>query len=194
MLKSFLKTAQRTLLKNRTYSFLNIFGLAIGIVCAGLIFLWVSDELSYDRVNVKKDRLYLVLENEVLAADIRTHSSTPGPMAPVMKTEISGIANTCRATEDGKPLLFATGNRTVLAAGTYVDSSIFSMFTLPFVQGSARNAFASLYSIVITESTARKFFGAATNVIGQTVRMDNQQDYVVSGVVKETPRQLLPAV
>ena len=184
MLKSFLKTAQRTLLKNRTYSFLNIFGLAIGIVCAGLIFLWVSDELSYDRVNVKKDRLYLVLENEVLAADIRTHSSTPGPMAPVMKTEISGIANTCRATEDGKPLLFAIGNRTVLAAGKYVDSSIFSMFTLPFVQGNAKNAFAQLYSLVITEKPQRNFLGTRKTSVGRTVRVDNKQNYVISGSIK----------
>ena len=106
MLKSFFKTAQRTLLKSRTYSFLNIFGLAIGIACAGLIFLWVSDEVSYDRVNAKRNRLYMVLENEVLAADIRTHSSTPGPMAPVMKTGISGIGRrAARRPEAWKKLI-----------------------------------------------------------------------------------------
>jgi putative ABC transport system permease protein len=155
MLKSFFTTARRMLSKNTTYSFLNIFGLAIGIACAGLIFLWVGDEVSYDHSNVKRDRLYMVLENEVLGSDIRTHASTPGPMAPVMKTELSGIDNTCRATEDGKPTLFTIGDRAVLAAGRFVDSSIFSMFTLPFVEGNAQSAFASLYSIVITESTAR---------------------------------------
>ena len=187
MLKSFFTTARRMLSKNRTYSFLNIFGLAIGIACAGLIFLWVGDEVSYDHANVKRDRLYIVLENEVLASDIRTHSSTPGPMAPVMKTEISGIANTCRATEDGKPVLFNIGDRAVLAAGRFVDSSIFSMFTLPFVEGNAKSAFARLYSIVLTESTAKKFFGDVKNVVGKTVRMDNNQDYVVGGVIKDLP-------
>ena len=187
MLKSFFITARRMLSKNATYSVLNIFGLAIGIACAGLIFLWVGDEVSYNHSNVKRDRLYMVLENEVLANDIRTHSSTPGPMAPVMKTEISGIANTCRATEDGKASLFTIGDRSVLAAGNFVDSSLFSMFTLPFVEGNAKSAFAGLYSIVLTESTAKKFFGDEKNVVGKTVRMDNNQDYVVGGVIKDLP-------
>jgi putative ABC transport system permease protein len=187
MLKSFFITAQRMLSKNRTYSFLNIFGLAIGIACGGLIFLWVGDEVSYDHANVKRDRLYMVLENEVLANDIRTHGATPGPMAPVMKTELTGIDNTCRATFDDKPSLFTIGDHAVLAAGKYVDSSLFSMFTLPFVEGNAQSAFARLYSIVLTESTAKKFFGAEKNVIGKTVRMDNNQDYMVSGVIKDLP-------
>jgi putative ABC transport system permease protein len=187
MLKSFFLTARRMLSKNRAYSFLNIFGLAIGIACAGLIFLWVGDELSYDHANVNRDRLYMVLENEVLANEIRTHPSTPGPMAPVMKTELTGIANTCRATEAGAPQLFTIGDRTVLAAGKYVDSSIFSMFTLPFVQGNAHEAFSKRYSIVLTESTARKFFGADENVVGKIVRMDNNQNYVVGGVIRDLP-------
>ena len=65
--------------------------------------------------------------------------------------------------------------------------SIFSMFTLPFVEGNAKGAFSRLYSIVITESTAKKFFGAEKNVVGKTVRMDNSQDYMVSGVIKDLP-------
>jgi len=187
MLKSFFITAQRMLSKNRTYSFLNIFGLAIGIACAGLIFLWVGDEVSYDHANVRRDRLYMVLENEVLANDIRTDGVTPGPMAPVMKTELTGIDNTCRATLDDKPRLFTIGDHAVLAAGKYVDSSLFSMFTLPFVQGNAQSVFARPFSIVLTESTAKKFFGADKTVVGKTVRMDNNQDYVVSGVIKDLP-------
>ncbi len=187
MLKSFFTTARRVLSKNKTYSFLNIFGLAIGIACAGLIFLWVEDEVSYNHMYANRDRLYMVLENEVLGTDIRTHSSTPGPMAPVMKTELPGIANTCRATEDGKASLFTIGDRSVLSTGRFVDSSLFSMFTLPFVEGNARSAFSKLYSIVITESTARKFFGADKNVVGRTVRRDNNQDYVVGGVIKDLP-------
>lgn len=187
MIQNFFKTTLRVLLKNKTYSFLNIVGLAIGITCAGLIFLWVGDEVHYDGANIKKDRLYMVLENEVLADNTRTHASTPGPMAPVMKTEIPGIANTCRTTEDDKPLLFTIGDRAVLATGKYVDSSLFSMFTLPFVQGNARTAFVQLYSVVITERTARKFFGDDKNVIGKTVRMDNKQEYVVTGVLKDLP-------
>jgi putative ABC transport system permease protein len=187
MLKNFFRNTFRNLWKNKTYSFLNIFGLAIGIACAGLIFLWVEDEVNYDKANVKKNQLYVVLENEVLAANTRTHSSTPGPMAPVLKTEVPGVTNTCRVTEEDKPYLFSIGERAVLAEGRYVDSSLFSMFTLPFVEGNARGAFAQLYSIVITEKAAKKFFGTDRNVVGKTVRMDNKQDYVVTGVLKDIP-------
>ena len=62
-----------------------------------------------------------------------------------------------------------------------------SMFTLPFVQGNAKTAFQQLYSLVITEKTAKKFFGNDKNVIGKTVRVDNKQDYVVTGVLKDIP-------
>jgi len=87
-----------------------------------------------------------------------------------MKTELTGIANTCRATEASAPQLFTIGDRAILAAGKYVDASIFSMFTLPFVQGHAHEAFSKLYSIVLTESTAKKFFGADQNVVGRVIR------------------------
>ncbi len=187
MLKNYLRSTFRNIRKNKGSSFLNIFGLAVGIACAALILLWVEDELRYDSMNLKKDRLYMVMENEVLADNIRTHNSTPGPMAPAMKTELPGIANTARATEDDKPVLFTMGEHSILASGRYVDPSLFSMFTLPFVEGSAINPFPHYYSIVLTEKTAKKFFGAERNVVGKTVRMDNKQDYLVTGVIKDIP-------
>ena len=76
MFKNYIKTAFRSLTKNKAYSFLNIFGLAIGIVCAALIFLWVEDEVNYDSFNLKKDRLYEVRENQKYDTYIYTHSHT----------------------------------------------------------------------------------------------------------------------
>jgi len=177
----------RSLVKNRVYSFLNIGGLAIGIACASLIFLWVEHEVNFDSVNTKKDRLYIVRENQKYDTYVFTHSSTPGVMAPVMQAELPGIANTCRASEGETPLLFASGDKSVFASGKYVEPSIFSMFTLPFVQGNARSAFSQLHSLVITEKTARKFFGEDKDIIGKSIRVDNKQDYVVTGVLKDLP-------
>jgi len=187
MLKSFFKTTMRTLLKNKTYSFLNIFGLAIGIACTGLIFLWVESEMGYDNVNVKKDNLYMVLNNWPFAEHFSTYESTPGPLAPAIKAEIPGIVNTCRYTDGQNNQLFKIGDKAMYAGGVYADSSVFSMLTLPFVQGNAGNAFKQLYSLVITEKTAIKFFGNTKNVVGKTVKVDNKQDYVVTGVVKDFP-------
>lgn len=187
MFTTYFKTTFRNLWKNKTYSFLNIFGLAIGIACAGLIFLWAEDEVNYNNMHVKQDRLYLVRENQKYDAGIFTHSSTPGLMAPAMQAEIPGIVGTCRTSEGQTSQLFTIGEKAVYASGIYAEPSLFSMFTLPFVQGNPKQAFTQLYSIVLTEKAATKFFGNEKNIVGKTVRVDKGQDYVVSGVVKDVP-------
>jgi putative ABC transport system permease protein len=187
MFKNFFKTTIRSLWKNKGYSFLNIFGLAIGITCAGLIFLWVEDEMSFDQFNAKKDQLYFIRENQKYDTYTATFGSTPAPMAPAIKAEIPGIANTCRINGlDTKLITF--DNKSMYAGGSYVDASLFSMFTFPFVEGNAETAFKELHSMVITQSTAKKFFGNEKNVIGKTVRVDNKQDYVVTGVIEDIPK------
>lgn len=186
MFKNYFKITLRTLWKNKTYSFLNIFGLAIGLACAGVIYLWIEDEVTFDNSHVKKDQIYQVMENWNYDG-IRTFSSTPGPMAPAIKADIPGIRQTCRTTEELTTALFTIGDKALYAGGMYADSSLFDIFTLPFVSGNAATAFPQLYSIVLTEKTARKFFGDTKNVIGKTVMVDNKQPYVVSGVIKDIP-------
>ena len=187
MLFNYFKTALRNITKNKANSFLNISGLAIGLAIAGLIFLWVEDEMNFDQFNAKKDQLYFVMVNQKYDSYVFTHWSTPGVMAPAMKAEIPGVANTCRVSEDQSRLLFTIGDKSMYASGRYTEASLFQMFTLPFVQGNASSAFRQLYSLVITEKTAHKFFGNDPNVVGKTVRVDNKQDYVISGVIKDLP-------
>ena len=177
----------RHLWKNKTNSFLNISGLAVGIACAGLIFLWVENEMRFDQFNVKKDRLYVARVNAVMDAGVFTHWSTPGIMAPAMQSEIPGITNTCRVTEDETRLLFTIGENSVYAGGKYAEPSIFNMFTLPFTEGDSKQAFAQLHSLVITQKTARRFFGTDHQLLGKTIRVDNRQDYVITGILKDLP-------
>lgn len=183
-----LKTMFRNLWKNKGYSFLNIFGLAIGIACAGLIFLWVEDEMNFDNFNTKKDRLYVIKENQKYETYIATFGSTPALMAPAMQAEIPGIANTCRVAGYNSSKLISIGDKTMYAKGSFVDASLFNMFTLPFVEGNSETAFPQLHSMVITESSAKKLFGGESNVVGKSVRLDNKQDYVISGVIKDFPQ------
>ena len=187
MFKTYFKTTIRNLWKNKGYSFLNIFGLAIGIACAGLIFLWVEDELNWDQFHAKKDNLYRIKENQQFDTYVATFGSTPAPMAPRMKQEIPGVANTCRIIGYGTKLI-TIGNKPLYAFPNYADSSLFSMFTFPFVEGNAATAFTQLYSMVVTQATAKKFFGDEKNVVGKTVRVDNKQDYVITGVIKDFPK------
>ena len=184
---NFFKTTFRTLWKNKGYSFLNIFGLAIGIACAGLIFLWVENELKFDQFNTKKDLLYYVKENQKYDTYTATFSSTPGLLAPAMQAEIPGIANTCRMTEGVDSRLITIGEKSMYASGHFAEPSVFSMFTLPFVEGNATTAFTQLHSLVITQKTAKKFFGNDKEVMGKSVRMDNKQDYIITGVIKDIP-------
>lgn len=174
MIKRFLKR----------YSVLNIFGLAIGIICAGVIFLWVEDEVQFDSVNQKKDRLYSVLSNWQYDSYIPTFWSSAVPLAPAMKADIPGVVNAFRITEGGAPVLMNNGEQSVYTSGRYADPSIFNMLTMPFVAGGT---FTELHSIVITEKMAKKCFGDAKNVVGKTLKMDNKDAYVVSGVIKDWP-------
>jgi putative ABC transport system permease protein len=96
MIKNYIKTTLRSLLKNRSYSFLNIAGLAIGVACASLIFLWVQDELTFNHNFAKRATLYKIYENQTYNGKISTFFGTPGPMAKAMKAEIPGIKNAAR--------------------------------------------------------------------------------------------------
>jgi len=187
MLKDFFRMALRNLRKNKVYSFLNIFGLSVGIACAGLIFLWVKNEVTYDTVHEKKDRLHAVYINTNQGTDIFTVNSTPRLMGPALKNEIAGIANTARMSDGNQRTLFIIDDKSLYAEGRYTDASLFNMFTLPFVQGNPADAFTHLHSIVLTEKTAKLFFGGHENILGKSVRVANKQDYIITGVLQNPP-------
>ncbi|MES2006190.1 MAG: ABC transporter permease [Bacteroidota bacterium] len=185
MFRNFFKITFRTLWKNKTYSFLNIFGLAIGIACAGLIFLWIENEKSYDTMYAKKNLIYNIRTNQVFDGPIRTFTSTPGPMAPVMKAEIPGIVNTSRYNRAQN--LFANGDKSFFEKGCYADAALLNMLQLSFVQGSSKDALKELNSVVISQQMSNRLFGTTENVIGKTIKVDNKDNYIVSGIIKDIP-------
>jgi len=186
MIKNYIKTTLRSLLKNRSYSFLNIAGLAIGIACASLIFLWVQDELSYNHNFEKHDRLYTIYENQTYNGKVSTFHATPGPMAKVLKAEIPGIKTAAKMDGEGDQL-FALGDKTITEKGRYTDPEIFSELNLPFISGKPENALQQVHSVAINETMAKKFFGD-TDPMGKTLKMNNDQEYTVTGVFKDLPK------
>ena len=151
MIKNYFKTAWRCLWKNRTFSLLNISGLAVGISCAALIFLWVEDECTFNNYYINKDNLYQVMDNQVYDGKTYTFGSLPGPFAKAAKEEIPGIKNIARVNW-GNRALFNIGEKGVYANGVYADAAFLRMFNYEFVEGNATNAFNQLYSLVITAS------------------------------------------
>jgi predicted permease len=188
MFRNYLKTTFRNLWKNKTYSFLNIFGLAVGIACAALIFLWVEDELTYNHYFSNRDNLYNVKDQQTYDGTTFTFDATPGPMAHGIKAEIPGIKNTARCTW-GNQLLFSVDDKNIYDQGNYVDPSFLTMFQLQFVKGNAATAFKELYSLVVNETMAKKFFGT-TDVIGKSLKVNNKQNYVITGVIKDLPKNV----
>ena len=188
MFRNYLKTSIRNLWKNRGYSFLNIAGLAIGIACAALIFLWVEDELTFNHYFSNRDNLYNVKDQQTYDGTTFTFDATPGPMAAAMKQEIPGIKNTARCTW-GNQLLFSYGDKAIYDQGNYVDAPFLSMFQLQFIKGSPSKAFTQLNSLVVNETMANKFFGT-TDVLGKTLKVNNKEDYVITGVIKDLPKNV----
>jgi len=140
MIKNYIKTTLRSLLKNKGYSFLNIAGLAIGITCASLIFLWVQDELTFDHSFPKRGYLYRLMENQPVNGVLYTIGTSPEPLSNAVKAEIPGIKNAMRKSWNMSEL-FVLGDKSLNSYGAYADSSVFSMLQLPFVYGSPVNAF-----------------------------------------------------
>jgi len=186
MIKNYLKTTFRSLLRNRSYSFLNIAGLAIGIACASLIFLWVQDEVTFNHSFAKRAVLYKVYENQTYEGKVSTFFGTPGPMAKVMKAEIPGIKEAARMSGD-QGQIFSLGDKAITESGNYADPELFSMLELPFTKGSANNAFKQVNSVVINETMAKKFFGDS-DPVGKTLKVNNDQDFQVTGVFKDLPK------
>jgi|SRR6218665_454312 len=185
MFKNYFISAFRNIRKEKTYSLLNFLGLAIGVACAGLIFLWVEDELGYDQQYQHHDQLAQVLTNQTYDNVTRTFRSTPGQLGPALMKEVPGIANASRSAGD-RPL-FTAGEKAIYEKGMYVDSNFFAMFTPVFKEGNSNDAFRNVRSVVISEKMAQRLFNQSTDVIGKTVRMNNEQDYIVSAVFETLP-------
>ena len=188
MIHNYLKTTFRNLWKNKGFTFLNIFGLGIGIACASLIFLWVEDEINFNNYFSNKENLYKIKDSQTYDGTTFTFDATPGPLAAGIKTEIPEIKNTARSSW-GQQSLFSLGDKDIYERGMYVDSSFLKMFQLQFVQGNASTAFEQLHSLVITEKMAHKFFGN-DNAIGKSLKVDNNTSSIVTGVISDLPESV----
>ncbi len=181
-----IRQSLRIIFRNKTYSILNILGLAIGITCASLILLWVEDEVTYNDFP-KQKQLYALYQNQKYGDEVRTFKVAPNPLAAALKEEVTGIRNVTRYSDNGTKCLFALNNKMLYETGAYADSSIFSMLDIEFIKGNAKTAFDAAYPLVITEDMASRFFGK-DNPIGQTLKKDNGEEYQITAVIKNSKK------
>jgi len=188
MLKNYILTTLRSLRNKPTYSLLNIAGLALGIACAALIFLWVEDELTWDHSVTDRSQIYWTRLNMPYNGAITSFDNVPGPLAPEAIKTIPGIRYAVRGTNTERRL-FTTGDKVIYENGTFADSSYVDMLKLPFLKGSRVGCLRLKHSIVLTESTARKFFGS-DDAVGKTLVMNNTINYKVTGIVPDFPKNV----
>ncbi len=188
MLRNYLQTAFRNFRKRISFTFLNIAGLAIGIACAGLIFLWVKDELSYDDYFSNKANLYKIKDYQTYDGQTFTFDSSPGPLAEAVKEEVPGVKNTTRCSWTME-IPFMVSDKDIMEKGLYVDPAFLQMFQIKFIEGESRTAFQELKSVVVTKKLAEKLFGNV-NVVGKSVRMGNNESFMISGVVADLPQNV----
>lgn len=186
MFKNYLLITVRNLFKNGFYSFINIAGLAIGITCSILILLWVADETSFDKFHPKVDRLYQVWVQAKFDGKISSWTSVPLPTYEAFKTADSNIKRMA-VTDWGGQHLVTVGENRLLKNGYWVSEEFLEMFEFPLVSGSAAQVLDDPPSIVISESTAKALFGTE-DPINKIIRVDNEYDLKVTGVLKDIPK------
>ncbi|WP_153797001.1 ABC transporter permease [Foetidibacter luteolus] len=185
MIHNFLIIAWRNILRNKSFSIINIAGLSIGMAAAMLILTWIQHELSYDEFHEKKDRLYEVWNRYSNDGRTGCWNNTPKPMAMALQQDYPEVA---QVTRDYfiPPVLFSYKDKRISGRGKAVDSSFIKMFSFPLAAGNIHTALNGAYSIVLSQTLATKVFGNE-NPIGKVVKVDNSDNFTVTAVMQDAP-------
>ena len=187
MYKNYLTIALRNLWKQKTYSAINIFGLAVGLAASLLILIYVQFELSYDHQNSKLDRMYRITLNAALGGNEFFAATSPLPMAAALRNEFVEVETAARIRQ------FFSGTLVSLediqyqeTALFHIDPEFFDIFDVEWIAGDMGTALDEPNTVVITESIARKYFGDSP-ALGRILRFNTERDYEVTGVMADFP-------
>ncbi|HSC54512.1 MAG TPA: ABC transporter permease [Phnomibacter sp.] len=191
MIRNFFKTAWRNIVKQKTFSVINIAGLSIGLACFFFIALYVLDELSFDKHHEKADRIYRIDGNIRFGGSEMELSVSADPMGATLKKDYPEVEQFAR-------IYTSSGSRLVKKGAEYfdevniafVDSTVFDVFSFPAVAGNTAHALDEPNTVVISESTAKKYFGSSNSAVGQTIETNDKAGYnlyKVTAVIKDMP-------
>ena len=186
MFRNYLKIAIRSLLKQKLYSGINIFGLALGMACALLIGLWVKDELSYDRFLPNAESIHFVRVNyNFHGGEIQTAFATPDPLQEAIEKDVPQVAAVTKLNWGWETLVRA-GEKVAKEKGHYATADFFGVFDLPALYGDPKIALANPNQIVISRKVAEKYFPNGL-ALGKTLQLDNDKYYTVGAVIENLP-------
>jgi putative ABC transport system permease protein len=186
MLSNYLKIALRSIRRHPSYTFINVTGLAVGMALCILIFLFVRDELSYDRYHAESDRIYRLavsIENSTFDNGLAKVADLWGPGA---KDALPEVENATRFVFLGRALVQRGERRQYETEGLYADSTTLQIFSWPLIAGNPETALVGPNRVVITETFAQRWFGDE-DPVGEVLTIDNADEYVVTGVMRDVP-------
>jgi putative ABC transport system permease protein len=194
MIRNYFKVALRAITRNKLSSFINIFGLALAMACSLLIFLYITDEVSYDKYNSKADRIYRITRN-FLSPDgsVNLHLGHVAPPAgPLLKNDFPDFEEVVRTLQTRFLVAYQENGEEKKSFNEentfYAEPEIFKVFDISMVEGHAQKSLDGPNQIIMSERTARKYFGGES-AVGKPLRIGNRYDMVVTGVFKDFPRQ-----
>lgn len=187
MLRNFIKTAWRNIWKSKFFSFVNILGLAIGLAIGMLILIWVQDELRFDNFYEKSADIYSLQLFGGTGASKQIWTVDVAPMGPLAKAELPEVVDQVRITSANDFSLFRYKDKIFGDENAvFVDPSFFSMFDLPMIQGETEKPFTADNTVVLSEKTARKYFGNES-VVGKVLMANDSIPLTVTAVVADFP-------
>ena len=181
---NYFKVIYRNLYRFKSFSFINVTGLAIGMASAILILLLVQNELSFDQFHVKKDRIYQLLNRAVVNGRVECFG-TPTILAPTLKASYPQVEDVTRMNGTG-PIVLSANGKQLEVRGAMVDSGFLNIFSYPLLRGTPDQVLNAPRSIVLTESFAKKLF-ADGDAMGKVIRVDSNSNFTVTGILKDLP-------
>ncbi|GAB3798986.1 ABC transporter permease [Spirosoma humi] len=187
MLTNYVKIAWRNLIRNKAFSAINILGLALGMGCSLLIFLWIQDELRMDSYHTNGPHLYNVMQRQFYDGQVQTGRFTPGVLADELKKQFPEVVYAAGYTGWDANVTFAAGEKINKETGHWAGADWFSMFSIPLLAGTPATALNSPNSLAISRKTAEFYFGNPVSALGKSIRIDNKNDYQVTAVFENLP-------
>ena len=187
MFKNYLKIAVRHLKKHKSYSLINIVGLALGIACCILIFMYVNYELSFDKFNKNADRIYRIAAAGKMQDKPFDNARIPAPMAPLLLKDYPEIENAVRFTNDIFNMFRYKDRKFYEPQFLYADNSVFEIFDYSLIKGEIKTALTAPNTVVITQEIAYKYFGEE-EPIGKILKFNDTIDLTVTGILKKPPQ------
>jgi putative ABC transport system permease protein len=189
MLKNYIKIAFRNLKKDKQFTLLNVLGLSAGIACTLLIYLWVHDELSYDKFFANDRQIYQVMEHRKSSAGVLLSDESSGLVSQTVLAQDPEVeyAAAVAPPEWWQQFTLTSGEKNIKAIGQYVGKDYFNIFSFKMIAGDKGKVLDAKNSIVISDELAKKLFGTTQNVIGKDIRFQHDTDFFVSGVFEKVP-------